>query len=220
MLHVHNYDFQTVRDKFRLPFKHDCPIQNKVQIECFGVVRVATILFAQRRVSQRYVNRWPTGTFKNECLRFPHRSQSILVFHVLTLRTKLLHAHEVRHMCFCRVGIPLILGGLENIKYIQYLVHVSRQNVLEKSQKTQVSHHSVLFTCLTIPFTPFILIPYLQYSTGRAASLALTVGFLYRYTIITIKKFNFSPSSSKQDAHVPLHVTRHSRKGQCCPMQV
>jgi len=39
MLHFHTYDFQTVRDNFRLPFKHDAPIYNNVQIECFGVVR-------------------------------------------------------------------------------------------------------------------------------------------------------------------------------------
>ena len=39
MLHFLIYDLSTVRDMFRLPFHLDCPIQNKVPFECFGVVR-------------------------------------------------------------------------------------------------------------------------------------------------------------------------------------
>ena len=67
------------------------------------------------------------------------------VFHVLKHFTKLLHAEEIRHMCFCCVGISLILGGLKIIKYIKYIFRVYRQNVLQTSYIAQMSYHPVLF---------------------------------------------------------------------------
>ena len=52
------------------------------------------------------------------------------VFHELTPRTKLLHADEFRHICFCRVRIPLNLGGLKIIKYISTLFALASKTSL------------------------------------------------------------------------------------------
>ena len=82
------------------------------------------------------------------------------VFNFFTLRTKLLHADELRHMFFCSVRIPIILRGLKIIKYILYIVRVSREKVSglikhrchTSSFWSQISQYRLLhsrFPCVT-----------------------------------------------------------------------
>jgi len=105
------------------------------------------------------------------------------VFNFLTSRTKMLHAYEIRHMFFCRVRMPLILRGLKIIKYMQYIVRVSRQNVLQRSHKTQVAHISVLVTDFTISLITFMVSARHEGPTRSAISPAFTHGFLIRSTL-------------------------------------
>ena len=78
----------------------------------------------------------------------------------------------------CRLGIPLILGGLKIIKYIEYLVRVSRQNVLEMSHKTQMSYLSVLVTDFTISLITLMVSARHKGPARSATSPAFTNGFL------------------------------------------
>jgi len=80
-----------------------------------------------------------------------------IVFDFLVLRTKLLHAEEVRYMFFCCVGIRLVLGGLKIVKYILYIVGVSRQDVLKRPHVTEMACRSVLFTRMAVPFTAVVI---------------------------------------------------------------
>jgi len=38
VLHFHAHDIYTAHDLFRLPFQHDGPIQNEMQVEGLGVI--------------------------------------------------------------------------------------------------------------------------------------------------------------------------------------
>jgi hypothetical protein len=80
------------------------------------------------------------------------------VFDLLVLRTKLLHADEVRYMFFCCVGIRLVLGGLKIVNCIQYIVGVSRQDVLKRPHVTEMACRSVLFTRMTVPLTAVVIL--------------------------------------------------------------
>ena len=87
-----------------------------------------------------------------------------------------------------RVRIPLILGVHKIIQYIQYIVRVSRQNVLEWSHKTHLSYVIVLFTCMTIPLAKVMFHTSRKRSTSRATSLALANGFLVRGSLFVVRE--------------------------------
>jgi hypothetical protein len=97
-------------------------------------------------------------------------------------------------MWLCIIGIPLILCSLEIIKYVQYLVCISRQNVLQRSHSTD-SNLSVLLTRVTIQFATFMFVS-LEHSTGRAAFLALTNRFLIRGALLTVREARLAPKMS------------------------
>ena len=60
-------------------------------------------------------------------------------------------------MCFRRVGIRLVLHGLKIVKYIEYIVSVSRQNELQRSRETEMPFRSVLLTCMAVRFATFMI---------------------------------------------------------------
>ena len=99
-------------------------------------------------------------------------------------------------MCLCRLGIHLILGGLKIIKYLDYIVRVSRQNVIQSSHIAQMSYHSVLFTRPTLPFATVVRHASRVRSTGRATSLALTYGFLIRGVLLVVRETRLAPKMS------------------------
>jgi hypothetical protein len=55
---------------------------------------------------------------------------------------------------------------------------------------------SVLLTRVSIPFVTFILVASLERSTGRAASLALTNGFLIRGTVLVVRETRLAAGMS------------------------
>ena len=80
-----------------------------------------------------------------KCVPSPATSITIdtTVFDFLAIRAKLLHADEVRYMFFGCVGIRLVLSGLKIVKYIKYIVGVSRQVVLKRPHVTEMPRRSV-----------------------------------------------------------------------------
>ena len=55
---------------------------------------------------------------------------------------------------------------------------------------------SVLLTRVTIPFATFVLIATLEHSTGPAASLALTNGFVFRGDLVVVLETRLAPKMS------------------------
>ena len=90
----------------------------------------------------------------------------------------------------------LILCSLKIIKYVQYLVCIRTQNVLQRSHIAQISDLSVLFTHFTEPFATFVLNGSLERSIGRAASLPLGNGILNRGTLLVVRKKLLAPKMS------------------------
>jgi hypothetical protein len=82
-------------------------------------------------------------------------------------------------MCFCRVGIPLILGGLKITKYVQYLVWISRQIVLQRPHIAQVSYISFLVTDFAISLIRFMVSARHEYPTRSAMSPAFRNGVFF-----------------------------------------
>ena len=118
------------------------------------------------------------------------------VFHELTPRKQLLNADEFRHMCFCSIAIPLIMCIIEIINYVQYLVRVSSQIVLDGSHIAQMLYLSVLRTRLTVLFATFVRHASRERSTGRSTSLALTNGFLIRGFPLLVRETLLAPKTS------------------------
>jgi len=115
-------------------------------------------------------------------------SEAVYVaFHVLALRTKLLHTDEVGHVSFRLVLIPRILGGLKIVKYVQYLVCI-RRNTSFRVLIEYRCPNSVLFTDFTEPFATFVLIASLEHFTVHTASLAFTNGFFLRGTLLVVQE--------------------------------
>jgi len=94
-----------------------------------------------------------------KCVASPATSITIdtAVFNFLTSRAKLLHADEVKHIFSGRVGLSFIQCGLKIVKYIQYIVGVSRQDVLKWSHVTKMFYISVLTTDFTIALITFMV---------------------------------------------------------------
>ena len=107
-----------------------------MQIECFGIVRDRQNFTGTGAGFTKLSQQIPYRIIPK---RMPPAASFTIytnVVHELTPRTKLLHANEIRYMCFCRVRIRLNLRGLKIIEYIQYIVRISRQDVLQPSHKT------------------------------------------------------------------------------------
>ena len=131
--------------------------------------------------------------------RVPPLAASLTIytaFHVLTTPTKLLHGDEFTHMCFCSVGIPLILGGLKIIKYVQYLVCIRRQNVLQRSHIAQVSYITFLVTDFTISLITIMVYARLEFPTRSAKSHAFTIGILIRGSLLVVGETSLAPEMS------------------------
>ena len=150
-----------------------------MQIECFGIVSDCH-------------NFTGLGTgFTHISQQIPYRiiPKSLLplfasftiytnVFHNFAPRLKFIQAHEVRYMSFCCVRIPLILGGLKIIKYIEFTVRVTRQNVLERSYKLETAYISFQVTDFTISLITFMVSARHDDPTSSTTMSPLTNGFL------------------------------------------
>jgi len=75
----------------------------------------------------------------------------------LTSRAKLLHTDKVRYMFFCRGGIRLVLCGIKIIKYIQHIVRVSWQNILQRPHEAEGACRSLLFTRMAVPHATVVI---------------------------------------------------------------
>jgi hypothetical protein len=140
MLNFQTYDIQTICKKVRLPFKHDYPVYNKVQIESFGIVSYRHDFIDQGRCSHRYVNRFPSGSFQKVCLLLPHRSQFILTSSISSHLTQNVCTHtSLCTFSFVVSEYILNLRGHKIMEYIQYIVSVSGQNFLQWSHETEMS---------------------------------------------------------------------------------
>jgi len=106
----------------------------------------------------------------------------------LALRTKLLHADQIRYMYCFLVGVPRISRSLKIVKFVQHPVAAGVQRVLQWSHVTQVACcFSVLATVLTVSFITFVIFPRHEYSTLAATTLTLAnASFLRRTTSLVI----------------------------------
>ena len=167
--------------------------KRKCKLNALELSAIATILLSQGRGSQNNSTD-PHRVIPKRVLP-PATLFTIItnVVHNLTTRTKLLHANEFRHMCFCRVRLPLILGGLEIIKYIKYIVRVRRQNILERSHKTYINYIYFLFTNFTKSLIIFMVSARHEDPTRSATSPALTNGFLIRGNKLIFRETRLAP---------------------------
>ena len=108
-----------------------------MQIECFGIVNDCCNFIGPGAGFTKINEQIPYRIIPKSV---PPPATSFTIYtnvvHELTLRTKLLHADEIRNMFICRVRIPTNLRGLKIIKFIQYVDSFSRIDVLERSYKT------------------------------------------------------------------------------------
>ena len=99
-------------------------------------------------------------------------------------------------MCFCSIGIPLILGVIKILKYVQYLVRVSRQNVLLRSHIAQMLYISFLVVDFTISLITFFVSARHDGPTRSATSPAFTNGFLIRGIELMFRETSFAHEMS------------------------
>ena len=111
----------------------------------------------------------------------------------LTCRTKMLHADKFRYMFVCRVGIRLVLCGLKNVKYIQYIIRVVRQDVLKWSHVTEMTYISVLVTDFTIALITFMAPARHECPTLSTISPKFSDWFLIRGTLFLVRETRVAP---------------------------
>ena len=99
-------------------------------------------------------------------------------------------------MFFGRVGISFILCGLQIVKYLQYIVGVSRQYVLNWSRVTKMSYTSVLVTDFTITLISFIVPARHEGPTLGTISPMFTDGCLIRGTPFVVRETRVAPEMS------------------------
>ena len=150
-----------------------------MQIKCFGIV------------SYRHNFTGPGMGFTKISQHIPYRiipkqvpspAASITIkttiVDFVTFRAKLLNPDKVRYVFFGRVGIPLLLCGPKIIKYIQYIVSVSRQDELKCSHITEMPYITILATDFTIALITFMVSVRHDGFTRSTISPAFKNGFL------------------------------------------
>jgi len=112
--------------------------------------------------------------------RIAHSQLNLPTF---ALRTKLLHADQIRYVYCSPVEVPRILRGLKIVKYVQHHVAVGLERVLQRSHVTQVARcFSVLASVLTVSFIIFVIFLRREYSTRAAKTLTPTNAYFLRRT--------------------------------------
>ena len=151
---------------------------------------------------------WPVAWLAQICQQVPYRivpervlsiatSHAISAgFHVLAPRINLLHANEIRYVSFRLVRITRVLGSLEIINGVEYLIAIHTQNVLQKPHIAEVSYLSILLKYFTEPFFTFVRIACHEHFTSRKTSRAVTQGFSLRFSLLVCVEARADPKDS------------------------
>jgi len=134
------------------------------------------------------------------------------VFRIFALRTELLNADEIRYVQCGFFRVLRILRSLKIVKYLQHLIAVGGQLVLQRSHVTQVACFSVLAAVLAESLIIFVIFPRHKQSTRRTTSFTFAYGFSLCVALLIVIEtrltFKMSVASVAGDANVVVCARR------------
>ena len=110
------------------------------------------------------------------------------VFRIFALRTELLNADEIRYVQCGFFRVLRILRSLKIVKYLQHLIAVGGQLVLQRSHVTQVACFSVPATVLIVSFITFVVFRFTSVPHVAQLRLRSHTDFLFAVLCLWLAK--------------------------------